>query len=276
MKALGSYAPDIFIRRIFSRVNPVLPPRRKARTAKRWAVAGAHCARLLHAHFMRDPLSDDSIHRWAARVVLNASPTIPAPPEWEGPAKLGGVERAALRKLAEFVVSTPDTHTDGDHLTAAAWRFLFPKTARIASESQFCRDAAEIEMMADQAISEWELLPDPGYTWIMTNEERLESLQPLVDALHFRAPEAGARIEEMKAGEVWHGDGASTIACLDDSPEERGYVITIDFGGAIIPAEIEAAIRMCDIDVDTESAPAGSDQPRYRGPAADLPPPWGN
>jgi hypothetical protein len=206
-------------------------------------------------------------------VVLDASPFIPAPPGWEGAAKLGGVERATLRKMAEFVVSSPDTHTD-EHLVSAAWRFLYPMTARLAEESQFCRDAAEIEAMADQAISEWDLINDPGYTWIMTLEDRLESLQPLVDALQFRAPAPGARIEEMKAGEVWHGDGASTIACLDDSPEERGYVITIDFGGSIIPAEVEAAVRMCKVDIDTEAAPADVVQPRYRGPAADLPPPW--
>jgi hypothetical protein len=130
--------------------------------------------------------------------------------------------------------------------------------------------------MADQAITEWELIPDPGYTWIMTSEERLERLKPLVDALHFRAPAPGARIEEMKTGEVWHGDGASTIACLDDDDAagERGYVVTVDFGGAIIPPEVEAAIRRCEIDVDTESASADVMQPRYRGPAADLPPPW--
>jgi hypothetical protein len=163
-------------------------------------------------------------------------------------------------------------------MVAAAWRFLYPKTAQLAAESQFCRDAAEIEALAEQAISEWELLPDPGYAWIMTNEERLESLQPIIDALHFRAPEAGARIEEMKVGEVWHGDGASTIACLDDDDAagERGYVITVDFGGSIIPPEVEAAVRMCKVDVDTEAAPADVMQPRYRGPAADLPPPWGN
>jgi hypothetical protein len=209
-------------------------------------------------------------------VALDASPFIPAPPEWEGNPQFGGVERAALRKLAEFVVSSPDTHTDGDHLTAAAWRFLYPKTARLASDAQFCRSEEEIEAMADQAITEWELIPDPGYTWIMTLEDRLESLQPLVDALHFRAPAPGARIEEMKTGEVWHGDGASTIACLDDDDAagERGYVVTVDFGGAIIPPEVEAAIRRCEIDVDTESASADVMQPRYRGPAADLPPPW--
>jgi hypothetical protein len=275
MKELGFFAPTIFIRRLFSRVNPVLPPRRKARTAKRWAVAAAHCARVLHAHFMRDPLSDGSIHRWAARVVLDASPFIPPPPGWEGPAELGGVERDTVRRLAEFIVSSPDTHTD-EQLVSAAWRFLFPKTARLAEESQFCRDAAEIEAMADQAITEWETLPDPGYAWIMTLEDRLERMKPIVNALHFRAPEDGALIEEMKVGEVWHGDGASTIACLDDSPEERGYVITIDFGGSIIPAEVEAAVRQCEIDVDTEAAPADVVQPRYRGPAADLPPPWGN
>jgi hypothetical protein len=275
MKALGFFAAGMFIQRLFARVNPVLPPRRKARTAKRWAIAGAYCARVLHAHFMQDPWAEKSIHRWAARVVLDASPFIPPPPEWEGPAKLGGVERAAVRRLAEFIVSGEDTHTD-DPMVAAAWRFLFPKTARLAAESQFCRSEEEIETMADQAITEWELIPDPGYTWIMTLEDRLESIQPLVDALHFRAPAPGARIEEMKTGEVWHGDGASTIACLDDSPEERGYVITIDFGGSIIPAEVEDAVRRCEIDVDTEAAPADVMQPRYRGPAADLPPPWGN
>jgi hypothetical protein len=275
MLSIGIFAADMFVRRLFGRVNPVLPPRRKARTAKRWAVAAAHCARVLHAHFGCDPWAEKSIHRWAARVVLDASPFVPPPPGWEGPAKLGGVERATLRKLAEFVVSSPDTHTD-DPLISAAWRFMFPATARLAGESQFCRDAAEIEALADQAVAEWELIPDPGYAWIMTLEDRLESIQPLIDSLHFRAPAPGARIEEMKVGEVWHGDGASTIACLDDSPEERGYVVTVDFGGAIIPAEVESAIRMCDIDVDTESASADVVQPRYRGPAADLPPPWGN
>jgi hypothetical protein len=164
MFTLGRYAPDMFIRKLFARVNPVLPPRRKARTAKRWAIAGAHCALVLHAHVGRDQLSvaPISIHRWAANVILDASPYIPPPPGWEGDVRFGGVERDAVRKLAEFVVSSPDTHTD-DQLVSAAWRYLYPATARLASDILFCRRAAEIEELAAQAVAEWELIPDdPG------------------------------------------------------------------------------------------------------------------
>jgi hypothetical protein len=161
MYPIGRYAPDIFIRRLFSRVNPILPPRRKARTAKRWAITGAHCALVLHAHRDRDPLCGQpvSIHRWAANVILDASPYIPPPPGWEGDVNFGGVERDAVRKLAEFVVSGEDTHTD-NQLVAAAWRFLFPATARLASDILFCRAAAEIEALADEAVAEWELIPE--------------------------------------------------------------------------------------------------------------------
>jgi hypothetical protein len=164
MLALGRYAPDIFVRRLFARVNPILPPRRKARTAKRWAIAGAHCALVLHVHRDRDPLSPQpiTIHRWAANVILDASPYIPPPPGWEGDVNFGGVERDAVRKLAEFVVSGEDTHND-NQLVAAAWRFLFPSTARLASDILFCRAAAEIEALADEAVAEWEIIPDdPG------------------------------------------------------------------------------------------------------------------
>jgi hypothetical protein len=124
---------------------------------------GAHCALVLHAHRDRDPLCGQpiSIHRWAANVILDASPYIPPPPGWEGSVNFGGVERDAVRKLAEFVVSGEDTHTD-NQLVAAAWRFLFPATARLASDVLLCRAAAEIEALADEAVAEWELIPDQG------------------------------------------------------------------------------------------------------------------
>jgi hypothetical protein len=258
MKALESHAPEMFNRSLFVRVNPVLPPRRRVRTAKRWAIVAAHCARVLHIHIGCDPWRENSLHQWAARVVLNASPFIPVPPNWEGPAKLGGVERDAVRKLAEFVVSAPDTYDDDKRIFAAAWRLLYPKTALLASEMYYSHSEGEIKALADRAIAEWVLLDGPGFTRIVVTAESLKQIQPLVDALHFRAPEASE--------DVWHGDGQSTITCLDGS-----YTVTVDFGGDLIPAEIEDAIRICSADVDTSSAAAGTMQTSFRGSAAHFP-----
>jgi len=143
---------QLFSFSLFSRVNPILGPRRRAATAHKWVEAAQRAAQwLLNA-------DKETAMEWAAQHLLDEGSAImlpegyPTAPEgYHGTlrrhaADCGGVEASVLTELAKFILRQWDNpgHMEQMEQKARLWAILYPHTGNLVSES------------VESILSEWE------------------------------------------------------------------------------------------------------------------------
>ena len=148
-----------FLWQVFARQNPVLPPRRRKKTAQAWA-EGAHALAAHVAYLMDDDV--DSLVRWAASETLDAASAWATPPCFQDDLRLtgtlrrnakdrGGVGGALLTALTEVVL---DLHAGvavaPDERQWVAWTILYPKTATLGVRP----------FVPEEVLAEWELVEE--------------------------------------------------------------------------------------------------------------------
>lgn len=155
-----------FLFHMFSRMNPVLPPRRKR------ATAATHARVVAEVLVWLDSVqtSVEVAQKWAAITLLEAGSRIVPPQGYHSIAAgslrryardQGGVEGTTLLTLAKWILQDDP---GPDAMTLKAWKLLYPNTSALdmggTAWNADCRDAVFTERV-EKALEEWELMEDP-------------------------------------------------------------------------------------------------------------------